>query len=158
MGKRLVIQLEVCRDCEECTATCSYPYHEANSGVARLLELVAQELACRRCEEPSCVVACPNEALEQQADGIIRRYNMRCTGCLSCSLACPFGNIIPAALQFRDSMCDFCAGRPDQTPECVRSCPLHAITIEEVPPGQPDVHVLGENLAVKSILWQKVES
>jgi len=157
MSKRLVIDLDVCRDCGECTAGCSYPYHPDNNGVARLRELAAQELICRKCETRACVEACPNEALEERPDGVLVRHNMRCTGCLSCSIACPFGTIVPAALQFHDMMCDFCAGRVDGTPECVATCPLEAIAFEELPAEVPDLHLLGEHLAVRLTVWQKVE-
>lgn len=157
MSKRLVIDLDVCRDCAECTAECTYPYHPDNNGVARLRELAAQELVCRRCEARSCVQACPNEALEEQEDGTLRRWNMRCTGCLSCSHACPFGTIVPAALQFRDSACDFCAGLEGKAPSCIASCPLHAVSLEELTERQEGLHLLGDNLAVRTTLWQKTE-
>jgi len=157
MSERLTINLDLCRDCGQCMASCSYPHHDPNDGVARLRELVAQELTCRRCEARSCVLACPKEALEEDAEGIVRRHNMRCTGCLSCSMACPFGTLIPAALQFRDSMCDLCAGRDGGLPECARTCPENAITVEQISGEQDDLHLLGRNLAVRSVVWSKTE-
>ena len=157
MSKRLVIELDTCRECPECTATCSYPYHAPNDGIAKLLELAAHEVACRRCEARSCVDACPNEALEADEDGVLRRYNMRCTGCLSCSVACPFGNILPAALQFDDNASDFCAGRHDGVPDCVSTCPLAALAYEEDPAEAPDLHLVGDHLAVRAAVWQRME-
>jgi Fe-S-cluster-containing hydrogenase component 2 len=157
MEQRLVIKLGTCRECGECAATCSYPYHLDNDGVARLRELAAQELLCRKCETRSCVEACPKDALEEREDGVLHRYNMRCTGCLSCSLACPFGTVVPAALEFRDSACDLCADRKDGLPECAVTCPYDAITLEEVDEETPGLHLLGENLAVRSSVWQKAE-
>ncbi|MFP4029249.1 MAG: 4Fe-4S dicluster domain-containing protein [Candidatus Brocadiia bacterium] len=158
MEQRLQINLDICRECEDCTATCGYPYHHPNNGVARLRELAAQELTCRQCEVQSCVLACPNDALEKDEDGILRRYNMRCTGCLSCSVACPFGTLIPAALEFRDSFCDACADRGEgELPECARTCPEDAIVIGSVDEDEENVHLLGENLAVRSLVWQKKE-
>jgi Fe-S-cluster-containing hydrogenase component 2 len=157
MGRRLTISLDVCRDCAECVAACTYPYHPSNRGIARLRELAAQELTCRKCDLQSCVVACPYEALERRQDGILHRYNMRCTACLSCSYACPFGNLIPAALEFRDSMCDFCAGRGHEVPACVPTCPYSAIALEEPVADAPNVYLLGEHVAVRATLWHKVE-
>jgi len=156
-SNRLTIDLDACRGCDECPASCSYPYHGPNNGIARLRELAAYELACRRCEVRSCVSACPVEALQEDQEGVLHRYNMRCTGCLSCSVACPFGTLIPAALEFRDSMCDFCAGRPGQLPLCVSTCPKGAITFAEVSSDDPHVHLLGDNLAVRTVVWQKTE-
>jgi Fe-S-cluster-containing hydrogenase component 2 len=157
MSERLVIDLDACRDCVECTAQCTYPYHTGAPGVARLRELAAFELACRQCKVRSCVEACPNDALEEQENGVLKRYNMRCTGCLSCSHACAFGNIIPAALQFRDAACDYCAGRADGQPECARTCPEKAIVVEEVADGQAGVYLLGDSLGVRATVWQKKE-
>jgi len=157
MSKRLVIDLEKCRECADCTAACSYPYHHTNDGIARLRELVAQELMCRKCEVRACKLACPDDALEEDEQGILHRYNMRCTGCLSCSVACPFGTLIPAALEFRDSRCDFCAGRLDGEPSCVTSCPEKAIAYAEVSGEEEGVHLLGENLAVRVPVWVKIE-
>ena len=157
MSRRLVIDLDVCRDCDECPAECDYPFHYENRGVARLRELAAFELACRRCEERSCVNACPNDALEEQESGFLKRYNMLCTGCLSCAHACPFGNIIPAAFQFRDSKCDFCAGDLERTPACVTSCDKKALWVEDVAEGAEGLYLLGDNLAVRSHIWQKKE-
>lgn len=157
MSRRLVIDMDVCRDCAECTASCSYPHHPDNNGIARLRELVAQEFVCRQCELRSCVEACPQDALEKDTEGVLRRYNMRCTGCLSCSVACPFGTLIPAALQFRDSMCDYCAGRVNGAPECVESCPENAISFADVG-EEPELHLLGENLAARATVWQKTET
>jgi formate dehydrogenase iron-sulfur subunit len=128
-----------------------------NDGVARLRELAAQELVCRRCERRSCLEACPNEALEERPDGTLRRWNMRCTGCLSCGHACPFGVIVPAALQFRDGACDACAGREVREPLCISTCPLGAIKMEDADAGSADVHVLSDRLGVRSKLWQKLE-
>ena len=157
MAERLVIDLDRCLDCRECTASCSYPFHYPNNGIACLRELAAKELACRRCETHPCVLACPSEAVEAGEDGELKRYNMRCTGCLSCSVACPFGTLIPAALEFRDSFCDFCATRGDGEPECARTCPEGAVFMAELTPGETGVHLVGDHLAVRSTVWQKIE-
>ncbi|MFW6189592.1 MAG: 4Fe-4S dicluster domain-containing protein [Planctomycetota bacterium] len=158
MSDRLIIDLDLCRECGECTAECAYPYHDPNRGVAALRELAAQELVCRRCELRSCVEACPNDALEEAGDDRLVRHNMRCTGCLSCSVACPFGVLVPAALQFRDSRCDYCAERAEGLPVCGGTCPEKAIRFGPVPERQPDLHVLSENLAVRCAVWQKSEA
>jgi carbon-monoxide dehydrogenase iron sulfur subunit len=159
MSKKLVIRLDVCSECLTCTAKCSYPYHPGNDGVARLRELAAQELTCRRCERRSCVDACPSEALEARDDGFLRRHTLRCTACLSCAHACPFGNILPVAFQFRGSLCDFCASprRHAGLPECVRTCPLGALAFEEVPEEEPDAYRVGDSLVIRSKVWQKIE-
>lgn len=157
MGQRLVIALDACSACAKCTAGCSYPHHPDNDGVSRLRERAAEELVCRRCEARACVQACPNEALEAQAEGALRRYMMRCTACLSCSHACPFGTLVPAALQFTDGACDFCLSRAEVAPECARTCPLGALKFENVPSEGAEVHLVGERFAVRAKVWPKIE-
>ena len=125
--------------------------------MARLREWAAFELVCRRCEVRACVEVCPNDALEANEDGVLVRHTMRCTGCLSCSHACPFGNIIPAALQFRDTACDLCATRGDGAPRCAETCPEDAIRLEEVGEGGDDLHLVADAFAVRSNIWLKEE-
>jgi len=157
MSERLVIDLDRCRECGECTAECAYPYHAGQDGVARLRELAAFELVCRRCQVRACAEACPNDALEPRDDGVLVRHTMRCTGCLSCTHACPFGNILPAAFQFRDTRCDFCAQRADGAPKCAETCPEKAIWVEDVAQGGEEIHLVGDSLAVRSNIWLKEE-
>jgi Fe-S-cluster-containing hydrogenase component 2 len=156
MGKRIVIDLDACTACEECTAECSYLYHPGNVGVAWLREMAAYELTCRRCDEKPCVAACPNDALEQIEDGILKRHNLRCVGCQSCNMACPFGTLVPAEFLFRGAMCDFCRDRDVEIPDCVSSCPEHALTFED-PAPLPEMHMVGEHLAVRARKWAKKE-
>jgi len=156
MAHRIVIDLDKCRECEDCTAACSYLYHPGNNGVAWLRELAAYELTCRRCELRSCIEACRNDALEQLDDGMLKRHNLRCVGCQSCNVACPFGTLVPAAFLFRETMCDFCRDRGVDVPTCVTTCPDDAITYEEVSGGD-DLHVIGDFLAVRARKWMKKE-
>ena len=90
---------------------CSYPYHPQNEGVTTLRELASYAVICRKCEEASCVLSCPKEALEKDDEGVLRRYNMRCISCKSCAVACPFGTIYPLAIPYTVSRCDFCIDR-----------------------------------------------
>ena len=91
MTEAIIIDLAVCDRCEECTA---------GPAALALRERATFELVCRRCEQASCVLACPFAALERTEDGIIKRHNMRCVSCKSCALACPFGTIYMELLPF----------------------------------------------------------
>ena len=66
--KRLFIDLDICSsgECQDCNLKCSYYYHENNNGIYSVAELATFILVCRKCEEPHCVNACPEDALEQQ--------------------------------------------------------------------------------------------
>jgi len=49
-------------------------------------------VACRHCEEPACVAACPRDALSQEENtGIINVDEESCDGCTWCISACQFG-------------------------------------------------------------------
>jgi CRP-like cAMP-binding protein/Fe-S-cluster-containing hydrogenase component 2 len=142
----LVLDLEKCTRCDECTKACA----DAHDGVTRLVReglrfshyLVAS--SCRSCLDPYCMVGCPV--------GSIRRRNSReiiiedwCIGCGKCAENCPYGNInmhtfptgekapdplnpsvkIPVVQQ-KATMCDLCSDLKDGQPSCVYACPHDA--------------------------------
>ena len=159
--KRLFIDLDVCDRCAErddCPAKCSYPYHPDNDGVTSLRELAAYAVICRRCESGNCVNACPKEALEKDDKGVLRRHNMRCISCKSCSLACPFGTIYPEVIPYGLSRCDYCLGRiaPAEEPLCVRTCPAGAIKWAEIEPNEAEqLRQASDHLVVKCDVWKR---
>ena len=159
MGKRLVIDLDKCDRCDHCGVSCSYFYrpHATDHGVLTLRERATFALVCRRCEEPSCVDACPFNALERQGDGVLKRHNLRCVSCKLCVHACPFGTIYPDMVPFYATPCSFCLGPTDSEPPCARSCGRGALAYREVDPEEPRLHILDENLAVRSAKWIKRE-
>ena len=158
MKKRLFIDLEACYKCKECTAECDYSHRTDNDGVSCLLERVSKILVCRKCEAAPCVKSCVFDALEKQPDGTLKRYNMRCTGCQSCTMACPFGVIYPQIVPYLTSQCDYCLEQcgEGEEPLCVRTCPEGAIKFIEVEESEEDdVYLVGDHLAVHSIPWRK---
>ena len=162
MPKKLVIDLEICDRCsrkQECPVQCSYMYHPGNNGVTSVRELASFAIYCRKCEEADCVTACPKEALEKQENGMLKRYNMRCISCKSCSWACPFGTILPEVIPYAVSCCDYCLGRADDNmPDCIPSCPEGALKYEDREENEEEMlYAVGENLLVRSPRWEKVE-
>ncbi|HJT78275.1 MAG TPA: cyclic nucleotide-binding domain-containing protein [Gemmataceae bacterium] len=139
----LVLDLERCTRCDECTKACS----DTHQGVTRLIReglrfdkyLVAS--SCRSCLDPYCMVGCPV--------GSIRRRDSReiiiedwCIGCGKCAENCPYGNInmhgfqekrpdpnhpgrTVAVVQQKATLCDLCSGLDGQ-PSCVYACPHDA--------------------------------
>lgn len=156
MSRRLFIDLDKCDGCPECTVKCAAYYRaaEKDNAVLTLRELAAFAVYCRRCEEAPCVASCRYEALERGEDGVLRRWNLRCVGCKSCSHACPFGTILPDVLSFYVVQCDRCihAGRE---PVCARECPEGAIEFREVKAEEEGVYLVGDWLAVKTFKWEK---
>ncbi|MDD5558000.1 MAG: 4Fe-4S binding protein [bacterium] len=153
--KRLVLNLDICSACPACVIECSYYYHPGNRGVDRLRELATYALVCRRCEDGTCVRACPVEALERDEAGVLERHSMRCIGCHSCAHACPFGTIYTDLLPYGLSGCDLCLDRSAADPPlCVRTCPYGALEYREIEgDAAAGIHLLDDRLAVISHHW-----
>ena len=159
MGKRLVIDLELCQQCGDCGLQCGYFYRAqpTDSGVPGLRERATFMLICRRCEAPSCVEACTFDALERRPDGVLERHGLRCVSCGLCVQACPFGTIRPDMVAFYLAPCDYCLNHGASVPPCVASCVHGAIEFREVDPDEPDTHILDAHLAARAQAWVKHE-
>jgi len=143
-GNVLVLDLERCTRCDECTKACA----DAHGGVTRLIReglrfdrfLVAT--SCRSCLDPYCLVGCPTAAIQRTESGDIQIKDS-CIGCGKCAENCPYGNInmvaIPtgekapdphnpqrmlAVVQYKATTCDKCNGI--NPPSCVYACPHEA--------------------------------
>lgn len=157
--KRLLIDLDICSKCEECSSVCSYIQHPSNNGITSLREFAHFAAVCRRCDDAPCVQSCPWEALEKQDDKVLIRYMMRCTSCKSCSSGCPFGTIIPETIPFLVTRCDFCLGRigPDKAPICLESCTYGGIKYGEYEENiEEDIYKISEYLTIKTgYKWER---
>lgn len=140
--KLLVLDLESCTRCDECTRACS----DTHDGITRLIReglrfenfLVAS--SCRSCLDPYCLVGCPVDAIHRTSrDGhpgaVEIVIESHCIGCGLCSTNCPYGNI--SMHQLADdsagerrvaTTCDLCRDLvgPDDDPSCVYACPHDA--------------------------------
>lgn len=156
MANRLFVDLEILSKAPKCEMRCSYFYHPLNDGIVALREYATYLIVCRKCEEGTCVRACPKDALEKPKDRPLVRYSFRCVSCKSCSFACPFGTIYPEVLPYIISTCDYCLGRlkGDEPPLCVKTCICGALKYGEFK-EEPEKHIYfaGDNLVVHSIQW-----
>ncbi len=163
--KRLLINIPELLNsgCKPEEIKCEYFYHRKNNGQFTLLEIAEFAVYCRQCKEAFCVDACPKEALEHEDNGLIKRYNMRCVGCKSCTLACPFGTIFPEVINYITSNCDYCLNQlnddPDYLPSCVKTSPNNSFSMVELENENAREHLYfaGKHLAVKSGSWLKKE-
>ncbi len=137
----LVLDLESCTRCDECTKACA----DSHGGESRLVReglrfenfLVAT--SCRSCTDPYCLVGCPvNSIFREGSKEIV--IEDHCIGCGLCASNCPYGNItmvgkeddfrmegkikIPIIHQ-KATTCDQCKSIGG-TPRCVYSCPHDA--------------------------------
>ena len=140
--KLLVLDLESCTRCDECTRACS----DTHEGITRLIReglrfenfLVAS--SCRSCLDPYCLVGCPVDAIhrkprENHPGAVEIVIENHCIGCGLCSTNCPYGNIsmhTEARAGVADrrvaTTCDLCRDLvgPDDDPSCVYACPHDA--------------------------------
>ena len=158
MKKTLLIDLDIYAQGEEKPIGCDYFYHSPNFGVTSLLELATYSVVCRKCELASCITACPNEALDRSEDKVLKKYNMRCTGCGSCSHACPFGVIFPEMVPYMTAKCDFCLDRllEGESPECVNSSKDGVLQYGDFKEDESkDIYLVSKNILVKAKHWER---
>jgi Fe-S-cluster-containing hydrogenase component 2 len=79
-------------------------------------------VACRNCDDPWCVEACPEEALRKNKQGIIIVDTKKCRGCGACVEACPFGAIFLNPETQKAIKCIACGF-------CTKYCPVNTLRI-----------------------------
>lgn len=128
MGKRIILDLDLCCGCRSCEAACQAAFkgesrirHGDIDGIAYLPQ------ACKHCPEPLCVAACPVQAIvRDEQTGIVSRSSVRCIGCGSCAIACPFGAIDAPLVRHVAQKCNLCVDR-EEGPRCVAACSSGAL-------------------------------
>lgn len=150
MAKRVYLNLDLCCGCRSCAAACAYGHHiQSLLGHSKIeMEVAELPLHCLQCEQPACVDACPNEAMQKQEDGTVQRSLFKCVGCNSCAVACPFGVIQPNLDKHIVPKCDLCIDRLDEgeIPRCVQTCTSGALSFEEV-----DEQIMDESKNLASV-------
>lgn len=134
----LVLDLEACTRCDECTKACS----DTHQGITRLVRdglridkfLVAS--SCRSCSDPYCLVGCPVDAIHRDGQGKQIQIESHCIGCGLCANNCPYGNInmhpLPKGdgIQHTATTCDLCSSIVGpanwRNVSCVFACPHNA--------------------------------
>lgn len=155
--KKLYIDYDLfLRPAEKDQPHCSYVLRPGNDGPACLREEISFLFACRRCEDYPCVNSCPNGALKRES-GLIKRSGFLCISCKTCSIACPFGIILPELLPYLAGRCDRCIGRlkSGEVPLCVSTCKNGAFRYveEDDLKGCPDIYPMGDSIIVKVFNW-----
>jgi Fe-S-cluster-containing dehydrogenase component len=141
--RRIVLDLDRCTGCRACGAACHAGHHDQTNLVPGIVADVAiLPVHCRHCERPACAAACPTGALYRDASGFVRRSELLCIGCRTCSIACPFG-VIPTELKRHVApKCDLCVDRvvAGGIPRCVATCTAGALSFVDlqVSAGAPE--------------------
>jgi protein NrfC len=155
----LLVDTKKCAGCRTCMLACSLAhYGEASLSLARIQirsdafgtfpNDVAQS-QCHQCPYPSCVAACPVDAMHIDAQTGVRTVDEdKCIGCERCINACPY---TPSRVQWNPKerhaqKCDLCLATPYWDEEggahgkqaCVEACPMQAIKFTNELPVQDE--------------------
>jgi Fe-S-cluster-containing dehydrogenase component len=142
-GYQFIVDPSRCIGCRSCVAACAEC--DSHKGVSmihvdfidRPNSIATTPMVCMHCEEPTCALVCPADAIKRGEDGVVRSaLKPRCIACSNCVLACPFG--VPTVHVGLDLMmkCDMCYDRTSVglRPMCATVCPSQALTF-----GPPEV-------------------
>ncbi len=154
--KLLVLDMELCTRCDECTKGCVQQHGTDSHGVpvTRMLrdgvrfESFTVATACRSCTDPHCMIGCPVDSIHRgkHLQIVIEDH---CIGCGLCADNCPYGNItmVPnehrrvelpdpdhpdhllSLAQPKAVTCDLCDAEGKLAvaePRCVSACPHEA--------------------------------
>ena len=136
-GFEFFIDPSRCIGCRSCVAACAEcDSHRGQSMihvdfVDRRNSIATVPMVCMHCDEPTCALVCPADAIKKGEDGVVRSaLKPRCIACSNCVLACPFG--VPKVHLEPELMmkCDMCYDRTSVglRPMCATVCPSQALS------------------------------
>ena len=136
MENVFIIDPARCIGCQACVQSCAECSTHPGTGmihleyVDRAHSVQTTPQVCMHCEDPTCALVCPADAIKKTPDGVVQSsLKPRCIGCQNCVLACPFG--VPRYLAEPDQMmkCDMCYDRTSigKRPMCATVCPSEAL-------------------------------
>lgn len=134
----IVVNSAICAGCLTCNIACSLYKEGFISLMLSRIQVPKDELGgyvcepapCLQCDGPECLYACPTGALRvDDVTGARVIEPNACNGCQLCIQACP---ATPKRIRYHPEKkicvkCDLCDGEP----QCVKFCPLGAITYEK---------------------------
>ncbi len=136
----IVCDPDKCTGCQMCELVCSSRHGGYNplSSHIRLVRVQPAHtpasvsilaIACRLCEEPTCMHACPRDCISVgKTSGIMLVDKDMCTGCGWCVEACEFGAVTIDHGERVVSMCNLCEDR-DSRPRCIEICVHGALSL-----------------------------
>jgi Fe-S-cluster-containing dehydrogenase component len=157
----LVFDLRRCIGCSTCVVACKAENNLENrnwmellnfsglpadvpSGKYPDLKLAWKPVTCMHCQKPSCLEACPENAIVKRPDGVVLIDKKKCTGCNLCASACPYDVIKFNEHENVVEKCTLCSHRIDEglEPFCVKECIWGAIRFGDVSDPESEVSKL----------------
>ncbi|MEI0496130.1 4Fe-4S dicluster domain-containing protein [Brachyspira intermedia] len=133
--KRIAIDRNKCIGCLTCVSACivAHDGEEPRNRVVISSNYKNSPIFCRNCDLPECVYTCMSGAMKKDPKtGYVTYDKNQCAGCYMCIMACPYGVLKEDSLTKTEILkCDMCENYEDGS-QCVKKCPMKAITLEEV--------------------------
>ena len=126
----------ICSGCETCQLMCSlqntgaFNPKKSRIKVVPLSVGITIPVTCQQCEEPWCQRACPEKAIvPHKKMNLVVVDERKCTGCMACIGACPYGIMVYDPENKKALKCDLCGGDP----ACVQYCPSKVLVLADHP-------------------------
>lgn len=132
----VMVDYKACTGCRLCEIVCSLRNEKEISPTLSRIRVysfapgIDVPIVCAQCLKASCIETCPQEALNRDPDTQAVVVNEeKCVGCKLCIEACPAGAIFVDSRRNIVFKCELCGGEP----ECVKICPVDALSLVKVP-------------------------
>ena len=175
MAKAMLIDTDLCLDCNACSVECKNSNQvpvgkniawtridEFETGQFPDINAYFVKRACNHCTQASCLNNCPFGAISKPDGTHVVIDQGKCVSCGTCAQVCPFG--VPHCSESRGKAqkCRFCYGTKadDEPTACASACPFGAISFGErddlvetgqqrvvqlVAKGKTDANLYGQN-------------
>jgi anaerobic carbon-monoxide dehydrogenase iron sulfur subunit len=124
----------ICSGCETCQLMCSlektgaFNPKKSRVKVVPLSVGISMPITCQQCEDPACQKACPEKAIVPHKKlNLVTVDEKKCTGCMACVGACPYGIMAYDPEKKKAIKCDLCEGNP----ACVQYCPSKVLVLAD---------------------------
>jgi len=160
MDKKILIDLSKFRafDDKSCDTTPPEGFFSIPpniNGLKSIRELAIFRFTCRRCEDAPCIQVCPVEALEKDAEGVIKRHINLCVSCKSCVTICPFGTMMTDFFDHhRKKDLYFDLSNEHEVNEFIKACPDGAVSLVDMDENPKEhIYKLNDRILVKEKSW-----